>query len=240
MDKINNAIKCTSCKSILDSPCSHSICKKHTKQSPEIKCGKCGREHKVPKDGFLESESLVDIIAAQVHKINLGKVHEQAKTDAENLSVLIKQVDDTLADPSYKTNENIDGLKNGVLLRREELKLKIDQETDKVMSIIDEYKLRFHNYLDCPEYQKSSIQLVEVKKSVQRTLDDCRRRLNEINVDDDLWKSITLETTSEYKRLANDLKDFENALILDGWNDLKQETKVFNYLNVENKYPTSK
>lgn len=236
MDKICNAIKCNICKSIFESPvilpCNHSICKDHTETSEEIKCNKCGRNHKVPNHGFPENESLAEIIAAQVHKINLGKVHEKAKEDTESLYPLIKQVGDILADPSHQMNEEVDHMKNQVHLRREELKLKIDQEAEKIVNKIEEYALKFDTYLGDSKNKIISSQLVESKKSVERTLEDCRNRLNEINVDDDLWKSISEKTTFDYNRLANNLDNLIKTLVFTDLDDLKQHTEFFRTFDI--------
>lgn len=184
--------------------------------------------HKVPNDGFIENESLVEIIAAQIHNINRGKAHEQAKGDAENLSLLIKQLDSILADPSYKMYENIDGLKNGVFLRREEVKHKIDKMIEK----IEEYKVKFDNFFLDPEYENRSSQLLEMKKSIQPFLEECRNQLNEINLDDDTWKSISEKASSENTKLANDLENFEKWLVLNGWDDLEKDAAKFKKMEI--------
>lgn len=109
---------------------------------------------------------LAEIIAAQIHKINLGKWHVKAKQDTDSLFPLIQQVGSILGDPSHQMYEETAGMKNQVLLRREQLKLRIDQESEKMIKKITEYEARFSSFLGGINYQNKSNKLVETKKSV--------------------------------------------------------------------------
>ena len=195
MDKITNAIKCVNCSSIINSPvmlfCGHSVCKHHTQtNNPEnvfnllnqnkITCGKCLKEHTIPSEGFPQNESLIEILAAQIHKIDLGKMHKKAKQDCETIESLVNETEAVLADPTCLTMEEIDTMKNSIFLRREELKLKIDKETDKLITKIDDFLERTKNSVNKKEYKL----LNEQNKMAKINLNKNKGKLNEIKVDD--------------------------------------------------------
>lgn len=245
MEKLSNAIKCANCSSILDSPvllpCGHSICKSHVIGTNSfIVCSKCESKHKIPKVGFLDNKSLAEIIAIQIQKISLGPKYENAKNNSESLKSLIKNFDAVLTD--YPTNkmkrevEEIEDLKNQIFLKREELKLKIDQEIDNMVKKFDEYVVRFNNFLSSEQTQMRTKELVESKNKVQKVLDGFENRLNEIVLDDSLWNGISAEASSEYTKLSNRLEEFKKSFIFPDLDDFKQHTIFFRNLDIDFNY----
>lgn len=228
MDKISNAIKCASCCAMLNSPvilpCGHSICKSHVEKNPknQIKCGKCGKEHTIPNDGFLDNISLMEILSSQVHKINLGKVHEKAKLDTKDLQSLVFEVDYFLRDPTHQTYEKIADFKNQIFLRREEFKFIIDQETEILIKKFDEYELKFKNSISGSENKNRTKDLVAANNSVKQALENFKNRLEEINVNNEIWQCLCDEIGLEQKKLTNNLKDFKKSLISTDFENLKR------------------
>lgn len=238
MDKISNAIKCASCCSMLISPvllpCGHSICKIHAQKSP-IRCVKCGKEHITPRDGFPDNISLIEILDAHVHQINLGKVHEKAKQETKCLELLVNEVNDILKEPAHQSFENIKDLRKQILLRQDDFKLKIDRETEKLLNKLDNCKLNYKNYISGPVNEQITRNLVAAKNSVKQALEKFKNRLNQIIVDDEVWQGICVEIESEQTKLANNLKMFNKSLTPAGFEELKQSFSKnididFNYL----------
>jgi hypothetical protein len=90
MDRIRNAIKCSICHEILESPvilpCTDTICLKHVSNQSNgvVRCGKCGVEHQIPANGFLSVPSLEAIIKSEIGHFDFGSVHNKAKKSCES------------------------------------------------------------------------------------------------------------------------------------------------------------
>ena len=177
MNKILTAIKCANCQNNIETPvflpCSDSICKKHTNQSNQesVICHKCGIEHKIPKDGFPPNKALAEIIEAELEKLDFGKTHHQAKESCKLFENELKELEVTLNDPSHYTKQKINDLKNIVQLKGEELKLRIDQEMDKLFGTLEEYERQCKTFLSTNEYQNETAKLSNELKISQSNLD---------------------------------------------------------------------
>ena len=246
MDKISNAIKCFNCSSVLNSPvilpCGHSVCKHHTQPDPhdifnllnqnKITCGKCLKEHTIPLEGFPQNESLMEMLAAQVHKIDLGKMHNKAKQECENLESLINKVNDMLEDPVNLTYEEIDSIRNTVFLKREELKLKIDQETDKLITKIDKYMDQMSKLTKGDRFKV----LDDQNKLAKLNLNKTKNMLNQIKMDDDYWRKISQEIEIEHRKLLQNIENLKKSSIFNGIIELKHESEFFRNLDIDFNY----
>lgn len=220
MDKITNALKCVNCRSILVSPvflpCHHSVCKHHalTGSKSPIKCGECGRNHEIPTNGFEDNKPLADIISTQVHSIHLGEAHENAKKDYVSYQSLISRVNDHLADLSLETYEKINEMKNEVLLKREELKQEIDQESEKLIVKLDDYLEIFRNHLNDERVQLLESELEEKIKEATVQLKDFQNRLDLMNADEKSWTATSIEINRRKRILSECLDRLNNSLVV--------------------------
>lgn len=183
MNKILTAIKCANCQNNLEMPvflpCSDSICKKHTNQNQEsVICHKCGIEHKIPKGGFPANKALAEIIETEIEKLDFGKTHHQAKESCKLFENELKELEVTLKDPSHYTDQKINDLKNKVQLKGEKLKLRIDQEMDKLFEALKEYERQSKTFLSTNEYKNETAKLSNELKISQSNLDSWIEILN--------------------------------------------------------------
>lgn len=185
MEKISIAIRCANCRLTLTSPvflpCFHSICKYHTQTNflTHVTCGECGKIHPIPNEGFAANESLTAIIASQIHNIELGEAHKKAKTHCKSLEELINEINTILVDPNRKTNEEIDRMKNQVYLKRELLKLEIDDETNKLIEQLEDYVKISRTHLN----NEAQTNLDSVSRVAKSTLDEYNSQLDVISLD---------------------------------------------------------
>ena len=183
MDKILGAIKCPHCQKTLEAPtilpCSDSICKKHINQSEEtIRCHKCGVQHQIPKDGFPLNKSLAEIIEAEIAKLDLGKIHSQAKESCKSVENVLREIEVTIRDPSYYTHLIISDLRNKIELKGGMLKLRIDQEMDKLFDTLDKYEIQCKAFLSTNEYKAETARINTELKNAQSNLDSWMEILN--------------------------------------------------------------
>lgn len=234
MEKLFKAVTCVTCQSILSSPvilpCGHSICKYHIPvDAALIRCGKCGLEHAIPAapDSFPENEALAEIISTNLHKLKLGKAHEQAKTECDIFETSIEFFESVLADPLHHMNEEIAEMRNQVLLKSEELKLKIDQETDKLLGEMSAYMESVKKHLESKEHKDKSNNLESIKTEMRVKLAEHKIRLGELKIDEQLWMKISNELGKERQKLNQTLEDYKSSLRLDSFYQIQHFTNLF-------------
>lgn len=142
MDKVIDALKCVECREILSAPiflpCGHMICKKHTQSwSEHVLCAKCGIHH--PNREFVVIEGVANMIEAKLSDFDFGEQHKQTSEFCGQLKNLLGKNDSLLNDLEYHIHEEINMLKNRVVLRGEQLKVKIDAITQEMIDDLDKY-----------------------------------------------------------------------------------------------------
>lgn len=217
MDKIQLAIKCPNCSKILSEPvmlpCGHSICQEHTNvKQKQIVCWKCGKSHE--NNDFPINEPLKDIIAAQVAAIDLSNFHKDAKLSINRLEKKLTQSEVILNDPAYFVHESVTDLKNKVELKAEELKLLIDETSQKLLFDFGEYEK------ECAENirtSKPNSGVSEFKKLANKTrekLTSWEVFLNELKYDEEKYKQIKTECNQCEKVLVNKFEAFKQATMM--------------------------
>ena len=184
MDIINNAIKCAICHKLLESPvllpCSCNICNKHVKNqyADLFRCEKCGVKHQIPTNGFHANNALQVLIEAEIDKLDFGSIYKSAKKSSESVEEMLNEFKLLLRDPYFYTQERINELKNAVQLKGEELKLRIDEEMQKLIDRLEEYERQSREYLSTNEFKEESKKLEDELKTTQSNLDSWLESLN--------------------------------------------------------------
>ena len=185
MDRILKAIKCAICHEIIESPvilpCTDNICKKHVSEQTNgvIRCEKCGDENQIPNNGFQPNILLQLIIESGIVNLDFGNVYKEAKKSCESFGDSLKEFEVLHKDPQFLTYEKISELKNKVQLKREELKLIIDQEAKKLIDKLEEYERQCKEYLSSNEFIEESKRLESEMEIAQSNLDSWLENLNE-------------------------------------------------------------
>jgi hypothetical protein len=100
-------------------PCTDTICKKHVSNNGknEIRCGKCGVEHRIPKNGFPKLSFLEEIIKSEIANLDFDSAHKEAKKSCESFEEALKEFEVLLKDPYVFIHEKISELKNSFQLK---------------------------------------------------------------------------------------------------------------------------
>lgn len=159
-------------------------------------------------------------------------MYKKAKQDCESLESLINKVNTMLEDPINLTYEEIDSIRNSVFLRREELKLKIDQETDKLIIKIDNYMTQMNSLSKNDRFKVLDNQNKQAKSNLTKN----KNMLNQTKMDDKYWKKISEEIESEHRKLLQNMESFRKSSILNGLNDLKHKSDFFRNLDIDFNY----
>lgn len=241
MDRISKAIKCVECKKILETPvllpCHHSVCKKHASEAKnsgldKLKCGECGVEHEIPVNEFPVIEALCEIIEAQIGSIDFGKAHKEATDSCNQLSQYIKKIEHLLNDPSAYIYEQVSELKNQVHTKSEQLKLKIDEETEKLLKKLSEYQNQCNSLLKSELYLSERNKHEATKNKFLTGLASNRDCLNELKFDEEKWTKITKKNKQAIGDLKHCLKELKSLLLKD-LNSYKNYTVFFQNINID-------
>lgn len=235
MNKITNAIKCGNCKSVLQSPvllpCEHSICKLHITSKP-IKCERCGEEHEPPSTGFPTNRALAEIIDAQINELSFGRTHEEAKHSCSDLESLLTDFNDLLNDPVHFVVHEIGLLKNMVQIKTEELKLKIESESEILIKTLDEYQVRCKVNFSNSDYSNESKRIHEMKLVTLLKLGVWEKELDLLRFDEEKWARIRNESQILIKEMKENFESFKKNLLLNNYEETKSHVQYFHNIDI--------
>ena len=169
MDEFLNGMKCALCEKLLDV---------HNQRNNVIRCDKCGFEHLIRTNGFHVNNASQEILEAEIAKLDLDSVHKSAKKSCESVEETLNEFKLLLNDPYFFIHERISELKNAVQLKGEELKLRIDEEMQKLIDRLEEYEKQSKEYLTTNEFKEESKNLDDELKETQSNLDSWLECLN--------------------------------------------------------------
>lgn len=239
MDKILSAVKCVNCQVVLNSPvllpCGHSICKSHVQPSSKsaIKCKQCGVDHTSPNEGFPNNQALAEIISTQVQSLDFGKIHQQAQESCRELQLNVKNAKTLIDDPNYYINDVIEELKNDVFLKREQLKLEIDQESEKLIKMLEGYAIRCESYLNEDEFKSKRKNQELLVIQIQTKLNDWNTKLNQIKFDEEIWKNITNDCQKEKVKLETEIFSLRKSLLQNEYAKMKDCISYFQKIRID-------
>lgn len=211
MEFIQKTLSCTNCFKTLQSPvtllCGVTICKHHiNEQEKEFYCVKCNKNHSIPKDGFQINEILDTMLKSKLNNLHFGEEYQQVVDAVQDLEKLIKCSRLLLQDPNFEIDKVICDLKGDIDLKREQLKLEIDTEADKLIQQVMNYQN------ECKKKAKEFDfkQLDEKVKALEDEVEKSKDELNVILIDKPKWKAIkkSLQVTQAHSKVLND--DFSN------------------------------
>lgn len=255
MDRVKQATKCVECLQTIESPvllpCSDSICEKHVNLNcrNSIICGGCGVEHQIPKNvGFPKNKALEEIISAKISFLDFGETHAKAKEQCTKIEGLLKSMDLLEKGASSYAYEEIDKLRNRVHLKSENLKLSVDQKTEKLLEMLKEYQKNceksiesMSNNLTNRTYRRGLYKMEESKfdqlrNKAQEKLRCWRNELNEIKFNESRWSDIIFKSKEIIEDIESSIKDYKMGLMLGEvtFNKKSSEVKDFENINIDN------
>lgn len=240
MDRIKKAIRCIECENVLNTPiilpCNHSICKKHLNKrniGKKLICAKCGIDHEIPANGFPLNEALCEIIDAQISSIDFGSIHKEAAESLDRLTREKKCVENLLSDPYSYVDYEIGQLKNQVHLKREQLKLKIDEEADKLLGKLDDYQTRCENLFGTEYYLIWKNELESNIYKFSFSLSCCKSKLNELKFDESKWRKITEESNKAIEAIVEGRKTMKNDMLLGKFKKYSNYVGLFEQISID-------
>ena len=141
--QVKHIATCFLCHKVVQAPvklpCLNIICQSHTKNGREFECDLCGGVHEVPVGGFKLFDRLNKFSSDLEYLTDAEKrVYKHLELTVEDLSKCDTELREKSANMELYVFERFKSLRCQVDLEREELKLKIDMECDK---LIDKLKV---------------------------------------------------------------------------------------------------
>lgn len=242
MESIQKAIKCSACNKVLETPvflpCSHSICKKHViekNRGDKLRCAKCGFDHEIPANGFPVIEALCEIIEAKIGTIDLGSTYKEATESCAKFNGYVEEMENLVNNPTSYTYDEISQLKSRVHLKSEQLKLKIDKETEKLLNKLKEYQTRCDDSLTTDSYLNGKRKRYNElnKETYSASLASWKSELNELKFDERKWKKITKECKKSIEVLEEGIKAFKKDLLLGYFTDYSKDVNFFEQISID-------
>lgn len=239
MDKVLNALKCANCTKTLASPiflpCGHMICQEHTLvPNDTITCCECGVSH--PNKGFTVAKAFADMISAEIARIDFGPKHKQSKESCDQLKKKLDENDVILNDMDFHIHETIDEMKIKVLLKREQLKVRIDQVTQELLDDLEDYEKRCKSQRDESNGQVFVYLMKKFKDcndEARKNLNEWQRVLNELKIDEDKWMKIKEKSDETLKEVGDKLNEFEKDLFMHQLESKQRQVEVIEKANID-------
>ena len=151
LSDIGGILTCNLCECFFESaiilPCFETMCLKHVEElksgygglNEEIKCHFCGEQHQIPRNGFANNKQVTGMIQLEYHKIELSK-SSLANDLCKKIDEIIAKYENLNKEPENYIQDYFQELINQIDLRREEIKLDIDEWHEERLEEIQKYK----------------------------------------------------------------------------------------------------
>lgn len=234
MDQILKALKCVNCKQTLKKPvvlpCSHMICKSHTETgNKQVICLDCGATHSNNEIVFVKA--VEDMINAKLASFEFGASHAAARKSLDEFNNLLDKNELTLKSFPDLISEKISELKNEVLLKREQIKLIVDQRADQIIENLEQYKNRCAENLNQISFKANLIQVEKTNKTAKIQCKEWSNQLNELKYDEENWKKIINECQSNSKEIQQKMDGLIDKIFLKELDSYKEKCEFFDKIN---------
>lgn len=98
-----------------------------------FKCQVCSEEHRVPKEGFVVNKRIQQVVDIKFNALKLNPVYDECKKEIEKAEEKLAEFRGLKKNSQGYTEEYFEEIKRKVELRREDLKMKIDQYSDEMI-----------------------------------------------------------------------------------------------------------
>lgn len=217
IEKINSLFTCTFCNEVFQTPvllpCGETICQKDLIElqleasSSTINCCFCYKQHHRPLEGFPVVKRIVDLIELGNDRINFGKTFEYGKNLLKDIDKTIKEFEFIHNDPSYYIYTCLQGLKNQCDIRRENLKLEIDNHFDMLLCEIEKFNI------ECESVMRKSESLSNKLEGYRASLNEWKKSYDTVNLQEEIRDQVILKAKLTKLKLDIELNALKQNLL---------------------------
>ena len=197
--------------------CGSSVCKRHidellessSKESNTFLCKLCDDEHCIPKKGFAINKSIQSALDIKLNTLKLNPVYEECKSEINYAKNNIQKIENLEKDPENYSFEYFEELKRQVDLRREKLKLKLDNCSEEIIQSIESTK---ENCIKLSkESKRLSTEIEESKEDLTKLID----RFDTFEIDEKKFEEIRQSLSILNGDLTRKLGEYKDSIIGD-------------------------
>lgn len=217
IEKINNLFHCGYCRQLFEMPvllpCGEILCRKDlaSLKSPYndsmINCCFCYRDHQRPDEDFPVVKRIIDLIELGNAKINFGKTYEYGISLLKEIDQTIKTIEAIGQDPYYFVYNNLHELKTQCDLRRENLKLDIDNYFDNILTEIEKYRI------ECESFKLNSEHIATKLDTYKLDLNDWKKAYDTVNLQEEVRDQVILKAKLSKVKLDLELNTLKQNLL---------------------------
>ena len=179
VDKLKCFLDCDLCNSLLVDPivipCGNLICKAHldklintSDEKSSFICDTCKEEHALPNDGFMVNHRLQSLLELGIDAFKASPIFDECKKEIEDARKNMREVELLETNSESYIYDYFEEIKRKIDLRREDIKLKIDEYSD---GIIKSVEINQMNYIKLSkEINEISVNIEKSKKELSKLM----------------------------------------------------------------------
>ena len=219
VDKLKCFLDCEHCNKLLADPvvmtCGKFICKIHlekllTHESKEKKsfiCVICQEEHVIPKNGFVVNDRLQELLDVELNKLAPSPMFEECMKEIENAKENVVKIGLLEKNAENYIYEYFEDIKRQVDIRREDLKLKIDNYSDEIIKSVE------MNQMNLIKLSKEVNQITTNIEKSRKDLNELIARFDTLEFNDEKFKDIKKSVTVVNQEFHKILVEYQDNLI---------------------------
>jgi hypothetical protein len=184
VEQIKNLFDCDICDKLLIDPivlpCGNVVCKKHIEINNFI-CIKCQKEHVIPENGYKVNSRIQKLLDIRLNTLKRSTVFNDCNKLIEQAIENIIKVESLENNSEAYIVEYFEDIKRQVDLRRDSLKLKIDNISNNVIKSIEKTQANLINV-------SKEVKSPNIDK-VKEELDEQMKKINESEFNDNKFKN---------------------------------------------------
>lgn len=217
IDKVKSMLDCGLCNKLLVSPvalsCGSIVCKTHidemvkNKTEDTFDCVACQNDHLVPKEGFVVSKQIENLLNLQLYTLKAGPEYDECKKVIEEAKANYDKIETLQKNSECYIYEYFEDIKRQVDLRREDLKLKIDSKSDEIIRYIEKFRL---------DHIKVSKKVNKITANIEKSkteLDLYITQFDTFEINDKKFEKIKNSVADVNKNFDSIIKEYNDSLL---------------------------
>lgn len=226
VDDVNDIIRCRICSKLYNSPitlpCGETICSIHLNEfdisrDKKFKCDLCNSEHLLPENGFQANKAIQKMLDINIDRLDRGEAFKNAKAAFDVLNYKFETYELINTVPAFFIDEYFSSVINEIDLRRDEIKLEIDNYYDR---LINDLKLS----------QKSCVVMSEGNRRVsndelkyfRKEVETFNKDLKMLDLAENKIKNIETKSKILVNKIEFKLKEIKDFFLLSKSHEFKQ------------------
>ena len=219
VDQLKSISDCDRCNNLLVDPivmpCGNVICKKHlneilnniSKEKNTFICGICLEEHQIPKNGFIVNNRLQKLTKFKLNTLKLSPVFHECTKEIEDAKDNMFKVELLEQNAENYIYEYFEDIKRQVDIRREDLKLKIDEYSDEMIKSVE------LNQMNLIKLTKEVNQMTTVIEKSKNELKKLITQFDTLEINDKKFEDIKASVAVVNQEFHKILAEYHDSLI---------------------------